>query len=128
LEVFGKGMADALPSNCTFEHAIDLKDGTDPSGGPVYALSALALKALYKYLDEILRTRTIGPSISPAKARILFVGKANGKSLRLSVDHWKLIKLIILNRYSLPRLNKLRDCIKGTKLFTKIDLKLGIMY
>jgi hypothetical protein len=30
LDVFGERMADALPPHHTFDHAIDLKDGTDP--------------------------------------------------------------------------------------------------
>jgi hypothetical protein len=30
LDIFGKRMADALPFHRTFDHAIDLKEGTDP--------------------------------------------------------------------------------------------------
>jgi hypothetical protein len=45
LDVFGKQIADALPSYHTFDHAIDLKDGMNPHWGPIYALSIVELKA-----------------------------------------------------------------------------------
>jgi hypothetical protein len=102
-----------------------VKDGTDPSWGPIYALSAVERKALCKYLDEILRMGKIRPSKSLAGVPILFVPKAQGKGLRLCVDCRGLNKITILNRYLLPLMNKLRDRVQGAKLFTKIALKAG---
>jgi hypothetical protein len=118
-------MADALPPHHTFDHAIDLKDGTDPPWGPIYALSIVELKALHEYLDEMLRMGKIWPSKSLAGAPILFVPKAHGKGLCLCVDYRGLNKITILNRYLLPLMNELRDRVQGAKLFTKIDLKAG---
>ena len=125
LDVFGERMADALPPHRTFDHAIDLKDRTDPPWGPIYALSAVELNALREYLDEMLRTGKIRPSKSPAGAPILFVPKPHGKGLRLCVDYRGLNKITVLNRYPLPLMNELRDRVQGAKLFTKIDLKAG---
>jgi hypothetical protein len=53
--VFGEQMADALVPHRIFDHAIDLKDGTDALWGPIYALSAVELKARHKYFNEMLR-------------------------------------------------------------------------
>jgi hypothetical protein len=116
-------MADALPPHCTVDHAIDLKDSTDPPWGPIDALSAVELNPLHEYLDEMLRIGKIWPSKSPIGAPILFVPKAHWKGLHLCVNYPRLIKLTILNRYVLPLMNELRDHVQGTKLFTKIDLK-----
>jgi hypothetical protein len=118
-------MADALLPHRTFDHAIDLKDGTDPPWGPIYALSTVELKALHEYLDEMLRTGKIRPSKSLAGAPILFIPKAHGKGLRLCIDYRGLNKITVLNRYPLPLMNELRDRVQGAKLFTKIDLKAG---
>jgi hypothetical protein len=35
LDFFSEQIADALPPYCTGDHAIDLKDGTDPPWGPI---------------------------------------------------------------------------------------------
>jgi hypothetical protein len=125
LDVFGKRMADPLLYYRTFDHAIDLTDGTDPLWNPMYALSVVELKALLEYLDEIRKTGEIRPNKSPAGAPILFVPKAHRNGLCIYVDHWGLHKIRVLNRYLLPLMNQLRDRVQGTKLFTKIDLKAG---
>jgi hypothetical protein len=73
----------------------------------------------------MLRTGKIRLSKSPVGAPILFVPKAHGKGLYLFLDYWGLNKIIILNRYPLPLMNKLRNGVQGAKLFNKIDLKAG---
>jgi hypothetical protein len=123
LDVFGEQMADALPPHHTFNHVIDLKDGTDPPWSPINTLSAMELKALHEYLDEMLRTGKIRQSKSPVGALILFFPKAHVKALCLCVDYSGLNMITILNKYSLPLMNKLRVCVQGAKLFTKINLK-----
>jgi hypothetical protein len=102
-----------------------LKDGTDPSWGPIDAVSIVELKALHGYLDEMVRKGKIWQSKSPAGAPILFLSKAHRKNLRHDVDYRGLNKITGLNRYLLPLMNELRDRVQGTKLFTKIDLKAG---
>jgi hypothetical protein len=123
LDVFGDRMADTLPPYYTFDHTIDLKDGMDPLWGLIYALSAVELKALLKYLDEMLKTGKIWASKSLAGALILFVRKAHWKDLRLCIDYLGLNKIKVLNRYPLLLMNELRDCVQDAKLFRKIDLK-----
>jgi hypothetical protein len=102
-------MADALPPHHTFDYAVDLKDRSEPPGGPIYALSTVELKNLYEYLDKMLRTVKIRPSKLHPGTPILFIPKAHRKGLHLCVDYWGLIKITILNKYPLPLMNKLRD-------------------
>jgi hypothetical protein len=92
-------MADALPTHHTFDHAIDLKDGTDPPWGPIYALSIVELKAGDEYLDGLLRTGKIWQSKSTPGAPIVFVPNAHGKGLHLCIDYRRLNKITVLNRY-----------------------------
>jgi hypothetical protein len=116
-------MGDALPLHYTFDHAIDLKDCPDPPWSRIYTLSAVELKCLDEYLDEILRIGKIELSRSPAGARILFVQKAHGKGLRFCGGYRELNQITILIRSQLLLINKLRDHVSRAKLFTKIDLK-----
>ena len=43
----------------------------------------------------------------------------------MCVDYRGLNKVTVLNRYPLPLMNELRDCVCGSKIFTKLDLKAG---
>ena len=45
--------------------------------------------------------------------------------LRLCVDYRQLNKMIVNNKYPLPRINDLFDQLKGASVFSKIDLGSG---
>ena len=123
--VYNGQYSDELPPHRTFDHSIDMVDGKEPPWGPIYALSEKELGVLREYLDDMLKSGKIRPSKSPAGAPILFVPKKEGRGLRLCVDYRGLNKVTILNRYPLPLMNELRDRVRGSKVFTKLDLKAG---
>jgi hypothetical protein len=106
-------MADALPPHHTFDHASDLKDRMDLPWGPIYAVSAVELKARHEYLDEMLRTGKIWPRKSLAGAQILFVLKAHRNRLYLCIDYQGLNMITVLNRYPYPLMNEFRDRVQG---------------
>jgi len=66
----------------------------------------------------------IRPSNSPWEAPILFVKKKDG-TLRLCIDYRQLNKVIVKNKYPLPRIDDLFDQLKGARVFSKIDLRFG---
>ena len=43
----------------------------------------------------------------------------------MCVDYWKLNKMTIKNKYSLPRIDDLMDQLHGSSVFSKIDLRSG---
>ena len=55
---------------------------------------------------------------------MLFVKKKDG-TLRLCVDYRQLNKMIVKNKYLLPRIDDLFDQFKGASVFSKIDLRSG---
>ena len=55
---------------------------------------------------------------------MLFVRKKDG-SMRLCIDYRKLNKVIVKNKYPLPRIDDLFDQLKGAGMFSKIDLRSG---
>nr|GEZ03742.1 putative reverse transcriptase domain-containing protein [Tanacetum cinerariifolium] len=67
---------------------------------------------------------SIRPSSSPWEAPILFVKKKDG-SFRMSIDYRELNKLIVKNRYPLLRIDDLFDQLKGSRVYSKIDLRSG---
>lgn len=66
----------------------------------------------------------IRSTISPWGAPALFVRKKDG-TLWLCIDYQQLNKVTIKNKYPLPRINELFYQMKGTKVFSKIGLRLG---
>jgi hypothetical protein len=75
-------------------------------------------------LQELLDKGFIRSSNSPWGAPVLFVKKKDG-TLRLCIDYRQLNKVTVKNRYLLPRIDDLFDQLKGAKVFSNIDLRLG---
>ena len=54
----------------------------------------------------------------------MFVKNKDG-TLRLCIDYRQLNKVIVKNKYPLPRIDDLFDQLKGARVFSKIDLRFG---
>ncbi|GJW49611.1 putative reverse transcriptase domain-containing protein [Tanacetum coccineum] len=61
---------------------------------------------------------------SPWGAPVLFVKKKDG-SFRMCIDYRELNKMMVKNRYPLPRIDDLFDQLQGSSVYSKVDLKLG---
>jgi len=70
---------EKMPLRGTFDHTINLKEGSEPPWGPVYPMLQYQLNTLKTYLDEIFAQGKILHSQSPAGALILFVPKSDGR-------------------------------------------------
>ena len=82
------------------------------------------LKELKTQLQELVDKGYIRLSVSPWGAPVLFVKKKDG-TLRLCINYRQLNKVPISNKYSLPRIDDLFDQLKGTSVFSKVDLRSG---
>ena len=68
--------------------------------------------------------RFIRPSNSPWGAPAIFVSKKDG-SMRMCIDYRELNKVTIKNKYPLPRIDDLMDQVRGSRVFSKLDLASG---
>jgi len=100
-------ISNMLPPHQSFDHAIDIQAGKEPSWGRIYALPEKELSVLKEYNKEMLDQGKIRPSMSPAGAPILFVPKPHGRGLRLCVYYRGLNRVTIMNRWLLPLMNEL---------------------
>ncbi|KAG5716920.1 hypothetical protein E4T56_gene8539 [Termitomyces sp. T112] len=123
-DVFSKGSAKELPLHRSYDHQINLEEGTSPPFGKIYNMSEIELRALKEYLDDMLSKGFIRPSISAAGAPVLFAKKKDG-SLRLCVDYRGLNKVTKKNQYPLPLIRDLVDRLCSAKIYTKINLCSG---
>ena len=102
-------------------HPINLLNDKQPSYSPIYSLKPLDLEMLKTYIEANLASGFIRPSKSPIGALIPFVRKKNS-SLHLCIDYQGLNNLTIKNRYPLPLIDKLLDCLGCAKHFTQLEL------
>ena len=113
-----------MPPHRPVEFVIELEPGTEPVCKHPYKLGPNELKELKKLLDEQERLGLIRPSSSPWGCGVLFVQKKDGTD-RLCVDYRPLNKKTIKNKYPLPNINELFEQLKGAKVFSKLDLRMG---
>jgi hypothetical protein len=79
-----------------------------------------------KVLDKMLNARWAEPADikCPMAAPMFFVWKKDG-TRRPVIDYQRLNDITIKDSYLLPQINKMMDRIRGSEIFTKLDLKSG---
>ena len=107
-----------LPPQRDIEFNIDLYPGTEPISIAPYLMAPLELKELRKQLDHWLNIRFIRLSTSPWGAPVLFA-KKHDETLRLCMDYRSLNRVIVKNKYPLPRIDDLFNQPRGSKYYTK---------
>ena len=75
-------------------------------------------------INELLALGQIHPSTSPFASSIVLVKKKDG-TLRMCIDYQALNKKTMKNWYPIPRIDELTDELRGSKFFSKIDLRSG---
>ena len=78
-------------------------------------------------MQELLDKKFIRPNYSPWRTPILFVKEKDG-SMRICIDYRELNKVMIKNKYLLPRIDDLYDKLKDATMFSKIDLRSSCYY
>nr|GEW24463.1 putative reverse transcriptase domain-containing protein [Tanacetum cinerariifolium] len=89
-----------------------------------YRLAPSEMKELLGQLKELSEKGFIRPSSLPWGAPVLFVKKKDG-SFRLCINYRELNKLMVKNRYPLPRIDDLFDQLQRSSVYSKIDLRSG---
>ena len=117
--------AMVLPGHTPYDHMIELKEGSVPPWGPIYTLNELELEELRNWLKRMTDMCAVRLSKSPCSSPILFIPKCHGRGLRLCVDYRGLNKVTIPNRYPLPNMDELRERVRRSRWFTRLDLKNG---
>ncbi|GJW08565.1 putative reverse transcriptase domain-containing protein [Tanacetum coccineum] len=103
---------------------INLVPGAASVARAPYRLAPSEMKKLSEQLQELSDKGFIRPSSSPWGAPVLFVKKKDG-SFRMCIDYQELNKLTMKNSYPLPRIEGLFDQLRGSNVYSKIDLRSG---
>nr|GEV65738.1 putative reverse transcriptase domain-containing protein [Tanacetum cinerariifolium] len=125
-EVFLKDLP-GIPLTRQVEFQIVLVTGVAPVAHEPYRLAPSEMKELADQLQELTDKGFIRPSSSPWGDSVLFVKKKDGL-FRMCIDYRELNKLIVRNRYPLPRIDDLFDQLQGSSVHSKIDLSYVIWF
>ena len=113
-----------LPPHRDVDFGIELHPGISPISMTRHRMAPVELQELRVQLQELLDKGFMKPSTSPWGAPVLFA-KKKGKTLRLCVDYRQWNRVMIQNRYLLPRIDDLFDQLRGARVYSKIDLRIG---
>ena len=113
-----------LPLHRDVDFGIELHPGISPISMTPHRMALVELQELRVQLQELLEKGFIRPSTSLWGASIL-IAKKKGKTLRLCVDYRQWNRIMIQNRYLLPRIDDLFDQLRGARVYPKIDLRAG---
>ena len=113
-----------LPPHRDVDLGIELHPGTSTISMTPHRMAPVELQELRVQLQELLDKGFIRPSTSPWGASVL-VAKKRGKTLRLCIDYRQLSRVMIKNRYPLPRIDDLFDQLRGARVYSKIGLRTG---
>ena len=76
--IFSKESFDQLPPRKPWDHAIELKPGSEPHRCKIYPLSPNEQSELDAFLEENLKSGRIQPSKSPMASPVFFIKKQDG--------------------------------------------------
>ncbi|CAM6105604.1 unnamed protein product [Calypogeia fissa] len=123
-DVLSQKLPKGLPPRREVDHQIELEPGSTPQAKAPYRLNLNERMMLKDALEELINQGFIRPNKSPYGAPALFVSKKDG-TLRLCADYRALNKQTIKNRYPLPHMDDLFDCLSSAQKFSKVDLRSG---
>ena len=120
-DAFSKELS-GLPPHRDVDFVIKLHPSTLPISMTPHRMALVELQELKVQLQELLDRGFIRPSTSPWGALVLFAKKKH-KTFCLCIDYRQLNRVTIKNKYPLPRIDDLFDQLRGTWVYSKIDLR-----
>ncbi|GFT05327.1 retrovirus-related Pol polyprotein from transposon 297 [Trichonephila clavipes] len=78
-------------------------------------------------VDEWVKNGIVEPCSSPYASQVVVVKKKDGKS-RVCIDYRRLNRKLIKDKYPLPLIDDILDCLQNAKIFTTLDLKNGFFH
>ncbi|XP_021764110.1 uncharacterized protein LOC110728769 [Chenopodium quinoa] len=123
-DVFPDDLPPGLPPIRGIEHQIDLIPRSQLPNRPAYRCTRDEAGELQRQVGELIERGFVRESLSPCSVPALLVPKKDG-TWRICVDSRVINNITIKYRFPIPRLDDMLDELHGSKVFSKIDLRMG---
>jgi hypothetical protein len=123
-KIFDEIASQRLPEHQPWDHAIELKPGSEPRDCGIYRMPPDELTAMKAVLEDLLERKLIRKSKAPGASPVFFVEKKDGTK-RPVQDYRNLNAMTIKNAYPLPLIPDLIDKLRDARYFTKFDVRWG---
>jgi hypothetical protein len=122
--VFPKEMPNELPPIRGIEHQIDFVPGAAILNRPAYRSNPEETKELQRQVEDLMSKGYMRESMNQCAVPVLLVRKKDG-TWRMCVDCRAINNITVKYRHPIPRLDDMFDELRGSCIFSKIDLKSG---
>lgn len=119
---------DSPSVNNFYTQKIKIKDHSKSSYIKNYRLPHSQKQIINEKLETLLKNKQIEPSVSEYNSPIILVPKKSidgKKNYRLCIDYRAVNKLLIPDRFPLPRIDEILDNLGRAKYFSVVDLSAG---
>ena len=110
-----------LPLEREIQHEIQLQQDFPLPNIGMYRMLIMENAELKRQIKEMMEKGIISPRTSPCGSPVVLIPKKYG-TWRMCVDFRALNKIMVKNRYPLPRIDDLLDQMKEEIFFTKLYL------
>jgi hypothetical protein len=117
-------LSHSLPPIRSISHHIDLIPRSSLPNKEAYRLTPQENEVVKRQVQDLMDKGLVRESLSPCVVLTVLSPKKDG-GWRMCTDSREINKITIRNRFPLPRMDDLMDCLSGTNFFLKIDLKTG---
>ena len=126
LDIAPVDIPSELPPLYNIKHSIDFILGSQLPNLPAYCMNLIEYAELKRQVEELLSKGFIHESLSPCVVLALLTSKKDG-SWCMCVNSHIMNRIIIKYQFPIPQLDDMLDMMVGSCIFSKIDLKSGII-
>lgn len=116
-----------LPPSNNVEHTLDLVLGATLPNTHSYSLSPREYTKIESPIERLINPGHVKPSKPPCGSPTFMMPKKETLDWILVIDYKSLNKLMIKNRYPLPKIEDLLHQLQGAKFLTNIDIIVGYL-